>query len=281
MARPCSIDLRERHRLKQSNRRVFLLSGILRCGDCGRALIGQASHGKNLVHRYYGHKLVAGEVLKCKFTRFRADEVEEAVINHLDEVLLRSGYLDQIERNLEKISGERSKTGTADKSRLERQLKVVEGEIDSVFQLHAQMSNDPSVSVIIRERLDKLADRKRTLNHLLETLKVSSTEGLDAKAARGVLESRVREFQGGWRKATPVIKKRLLRRVIQNLVFTGDGLKTYYVLSPEKAIAIQSENKNGTPGANPGVPSYVLKRPSVLILDQNASSFYIGGGGGS
>ena len=270
--------LRERHRLNQSAKRVFLLSGIIRCEECSRALIGMSSHGKHQVHRYYGHKPVADDPITCKVKRFRADEVEQAVVNHLDEVMVRSGYLDQIEKTLQNITKTNSKFDASEQSRMEKQLRAIEVEIESAFKLHVEMANDPGIGGIIRERLDKLAERKKSLSRTLELVKTAHAEHLDIKEARAVIESRVKEFRSGWAKATPLTKKRLLRRVVQNLVYSTDGLKTYYVVAPEVAAQIQSEQKDGTPGSNPGVPLYALKRQNRFLLDENASSFWNGGG---
>ena len=268
---------RERHRLKSAEKRVFLLSGILRCGECGRALIGQSSHGKNQVHRYYGHKSGVDEVLKCKIKRFRANEIEEAVINHLDEVMLRSGYLDQLEDTLRNITRGSANLDLSEKTRVEKQLKAIESEIESVFRLFSEMGTDSSAGALVREQLDKLAERRRLLAKTLESLRTSTEGSVDAKMARNVIEGNVKAFRAGWKKSGALIQKRLLRRVVQRLVYTTDGLKTYFVLAPHRAMEIQIQNKNGTPGSNPGVPLYALKRPTVFLLDGNASSFCNGG----
>ncbi|MEK6624183.1 MAG: recombinase family protein, partial [Bdellovibrionota bacterium] len=94
---------KERTRLKDALPRFYLLSGIIQCGECGRALIGQTSHGRTQTHRYYGHKKVVGETIACKYARFRADEIEEIVVQHLDDILLRAGHLDSVAENIRKI----------------------------------------------------------------------------------------------------------------------------------------------------------------------------------
>lgn len=43
----------ERARLQSATQRVFLLSGILRCSECGKPLVGQSAHGNTHIHRYY------------------------------------------------------------------------------------------------------------------------------------------------------------------------------------------------------------------------------------
>lgn len=97
----------ERRRVEGSERRIFLLSGILHCGECGRALTGQSSHGSQSVHRYYAHVEKRISNVSCSVKRLRADDVEQAVINHFTEAVSRAGYFDNLEMKLaESTKGE-------------------------------------------------------------------------------------------------------------------------------------------------------------------------------
>jgi len=78
---------------------------MVKCGHCGRALTGQSAHGNTSIHSYYGHKQLIGEKISCPIKRFPANQIEEAVIQHLDKVLSEIGYLDQINENIEKCNG--------------------------------------------------------------------------------------------------------------------------------------------------------------------------------
>jgi hypothetical protein len=55
----------------------------------------------------------------------------------------------------------------------------------------------------------------------------------DAKEARKVIEDRRFAFKKGWKKAKPSTQKRLLRWLIDQLIYTPEGLFTYYVTSRE------------------------------------------------
>lgn len=91
------------HREKMTNAeyRVFLLSGVIRCAECGGALIGQSAHGKYDVHRYYTHKYNGtGKPTTCSVKRYRADDVEKSLIKHLATDAQEAGYLDDLEKIL-------------------------------------------------------------------------------------------------------------------------------------------------------------------------------------
>lgn len=72
--------------------RIYLLSGVLKCGACHRSLSGKASHGRTKVYRYYGHS----KSQQCKAKNIRADSIEKTIelyVKQKEEFkkLLRSG----------------------------------------------------------------------------------------------------------------------------------------------------------------------------------------------
>lgn len=225
---------KERSRIATGERRFFPLSGVLRCGDCGRALIGQASHGRNEVHRYYGHKMVVGETINCKTKRLRADEVESAAIAHLTEILFRSGHFDLVEDNLKKSIGAEGGDLVSERDRVQREIVGVEGEIEGAMKLMEQVSQNPDVINLVQERLEKLAAQKRLLVSDRENLLLKIDEINDARASRSVIESNAHEFKKGWTKASHAMKRRLIRRLVDSLVYTREGLYAYYVTAKER-----------------------------------------------
>lgn len=78
-------------------KRSFLLSGVLSCGTCGSPLMGHTSHGERSKHRYYVHS-VFNRHHGCELQRYRADELEDMVVNHLLQYGLdKAGYLKRLE----------------------------------------------------------------------------------------------------------------------------------------------------------------------------------------
>ncbi|NBT58980.1 hypothetical protein EBT16_09380 [bacterium] len=184
---------KERFRFKTGQRRFFLLSGIIRCGECGRALIGQTSTGRSAAHRYYGHKIIVGETNSCRIKRFRSEDVEAAVVNHLDEMLLRAGYLDQIEKNIRQMMAGKTSDALAERERIKKDLLALDKEIESAFKLHSEMNSSPSVLDLVREKLESLADKKRELVKYLESTEDLIQKDQDAREARKVIEDQALE----------------------------------------------------------------------------------------
>lgn len=271
---------KERARYKEANHRVFLLSGILRCGECGMALIGQAAHGRSSVHRYYAHKYVPRDTVRCKIKRFRADEIEAAVVEHLDEILWRAGRLEQIETNIRKVLGTAGADHVAERDRVQKELVAVEREVESAFKLHMTMGDNPEVAALVKEKLEKMAEQKRKLTSYRNDLVAKIERNADAKEARAVIEDRAAAFKKGWPRASVAVQKRLLRRVLDKLVYRPDGLYTYFVTDRNLSPADNPTARNGT--ASGGIPEAVFlqsgQRPAPEFLS-GGGSLVLGSGG--
>ena len=90
---------KERDRLDHSEIRVFLLSGLLRCGECGTSLVGHTAHGEKSKHRYYAHT-VSNSDTNCSFKRFSACKIEEKVIQYINSAIADAGYFKRLELKL-------------------------------------------------------------------------------------------------------------------------------------------------------------------------------------
>lgn len=269
--------VRERDRVLSGNRKFYLLSGVIRCGDCGRALIGQTSYGRSSPHRYYGHKMVAGEKNTCRIKRLRAEEVETAVLNHLSEILLRAGHLDAVEENIRKASGAKGADLYAERDRVQGELTKLDMDIDAALKLGEQIGT-PEVLSLIQEKMEKLAAQKKRLVSHREVLLQQIAETNNIKEVRSSIEDNARQFKQGWRKASPAIKKRMVRRVIDRLIYTPDGLHTYYVTAekgpsyyPPTQTKMASESSSGAIPSNPYFPNNHNRHPARLTVDGIAS----------
>ncbi len=277
----------DRERKKKQERRVFLLSGILRCKECGQALVVQTSHGKSKTHRYYGHKQpIPGEKILCKTTRFRSDEAEDAVINHLDEILFRAGHLDKIEENISKGFASNISDLSIRRNEVNRQVSEIEGEFDSIVKLQMSLDMASAGGELIKEKLDQLALRKRELVAEKERLRIEIEQTEDVKEIRNTIEDNALLFKKGWKKATPILRKRLLRRVLSAIHFTQDGLKVLYVMDKAHSLDIQSpktkmvsENNSGAILYNLNLHQKRISKPAVTSTVTSLSSLAIGGPG--
>jgi site-specific DNA recombinase len=90
----------EDHSKRAANASDYLLTGLMRCPSCGKAMIGTRAHGRSRVYRYYTcFTRVRYDSQRCSASRLDADIVERAVI-----AALPSFYRDQHDLIAEAIS---------------------------------------------------------------------------------------------------------------------------------------------------------------------------------
>lgn len=244
--------LAERKRFDNGERRTFLLSGMIRCAHCGRALTGQSAHGSVQVHRYYGHKQVIGEKITCPVKRFSANEIEDAVIQHLDKVLNEHGYLEKIEATVEHGQGNEQKALKTQKDSVMDSINKVDGEIESVFKLVSTMNTGSAGELLIQERLQKLAEKKKALRQELDNLNQFVQNEPTVSGVKKFIESNIKAVKLAFRKAKPNLQKKLLRSVYKQLTASDLGIGIHYRFE-EEPILIGNEAQ--------------MKKPSGKTLD--------------
>ncbi|HXH30980.1 MAG TPA: recombinase family protein [Bacteriovoracaceae bacterium] len=270
----------QRHRFDNSEKRIFLVSGVTKCGHCGRALIGQTAHGKDKTHRYYGHKYLIGETIKCPIKRFSAEEIESSILNHLGSILKDAGYLDKIEENILKSMGTSKQSITAKKVVLEKAVAKIKNEIESVFNVLTSFGNGSAGSNLIQEKLQTLAERKLELEKEREALVLEEMNIEAGNDSRKTISSNLSEFKNGFRKASPTMKKRLITNIFNQLILTDEGINVYYAFADDSNNYSQIQNKKGSLDKS-GDPSKSFRQPLGFFPSQNLSIVQLGGGGGN
>jgi site-specific DNA recombinase len=255
-----------KQRLNSGERRDFLLSGLIKCGECGRSLIGHAAHGKSKIYRYYGHKKQIGDVISCSVSRLPADEVEHDVIRHLGEILVASGYLDQIESNIEKTIGLNKESLKIKYNEIGLSIIKVTAEIESAFKLMTTFDSNTTGADFIRNKFQELTNRKKEMENDLQKLTIDQEQIVHIKTARKVIEERLIEFKRGWKKATPNIKKRLIRGVLNTLVYSAEALKIFFVLEEENQFTGIAAKTKKPLGSSPSGFFNLVREPMGFLM---------------
>jgi hypothetical protein len=218
----------ERRRLQGAERRVFLASGILKCKDCGRPMIGQSAHGHVKAHRYYVHGYSKGDVITCAVKRIRAEEVEEAIARHISTVLRDGKYLDGVAERIAS-QGKESKEGLRGlRAKIQKEIKDAESEMETAFKFQAQADPGSEGAKFFIEKIDAVGKRKAALKAELERTEETAANIVSLDEVRQGLEHRVEMVAKGWRKLQPVQQKRALRRLIANILIGKNGLDIEY-----------------------------------------------------
>ncbi len=234
---------KERRRLQGAERRVFLVSGVIHCKECGRSMVGQSSHGQKSVHRYYKHAASKGDVITCGVKRIRAEDVEDAISKHLFKLLDDGGYLTDISERISAIEKERFGSTRAIKSQLEKELKNIENEMEAAFKLQMNAPTDSQAALFCVNKIESLGTQKKDLVKRLAVVKETDTNVISMIQAKKNLYERTEAVTRGWSKIPEVQKRKALRRLIKEILIGPEGMDIYYYynsLAEEKSLGVLS-----------------------------------------
>ncbi len=276
---------KERKRFDDGERRAFLVSGSIRCGHCGMALIGQSAHGKTQVHRYYGHRQVVGEKIACPIKRFPAVEIETAILRHLDTILSEPGYLDQIERNIEKSVGVDKKATKHKFDSLQKSIEKTEREIESIFKLVTNMGSGTAGADLIQDKLQTLAEKKKTLEQELNLVIQAEESAGQVETAKRHIEANAKAVKLSLKKAKPHLQKKLLGALFQQLVATDTGIKVFYHLAESKNLIgnlVKTKKPSEKNSDGDSISSSWRTSQTLGFFSSKSSPIHcVGGGGGN
>lgn len=225
----------ERTRLKNAEERVFLLSGVFKCAECGSPLVGATYHGSHSEHRYYTHT-TSGSRHNCKVQRIWADEVEAAVLKHLKEGLVTKGYFKGLQQKIERFAKKSIGNTAAEIMRVKKEISDLETEAVNVFKIQTQGNFSAEAIKMISERLESISKQKALmLTHLLK-LEGKVEENIDAAQASDYIKEKILAFESGFRKSTPAQRKRLVRKTIQQIALKEDSLVMWFFLSDDDEV---------------------------------------------
>lgn len=236
-------QLRERRRLQGAERRVFLVSGVIHCKECGRSMVGQSSHGQNSVHRYYKHAASKGDVITCSVKRIRADDVEEAISKHLFKLLDDGGYLTDISERIAAIEKESFGSANAIKHKLEKELQNIDNEMEAAFRLQMNSPTDSQAAKFCVDKIESLGNQKKNLVKRLSVVRETDTNVISMTQAKKNLYERTEAVTRGWSKIPEAQKRKALRRLIKKILIGPQGMDIYYYynsLAEEKSLGVLS-----------------------------------------
>jgi site-specific DNA recombinase len=265
----------ERTRLDGAKDRAYLLTGILRCGDCGAPLVGQAAHGKTTIVRYYSHTMNKSKS-GCKTQRVSADAAEKAVLEYLSENIHEAGYFNKLESTIKNMRNVRSIDLARDKKIAKDELTLIQVKLENLLLMQGQATSQETVKLLL-QNFESLSKDKQALESKLNHLNELPNQSDLAKESIIQIKEQLHELEVGFKKASVNMKKRLLKNVFKQLVLSSEGLTIFMPLAdgmevPNHMIKLikspdDSGNANSESHSSEDVEPHV-KRPAFAITQK-------------
>lgn len=225
-----SEDASRRH----GNRSDFLLSGVIRCGHCGRAYIGMSAHGKGSTCHYYACTARQKYGPKaCRGERVPREKLETAVLRQLTSIY-RDGPL------IHDALGAAQEQAQRERPALDEQRRSITAEITRV-----ERSTERYFEAFEQGRLspERCEQRVSRLNARLDDLHAQQAEladdGADETAhapTAADLAAVANQIENVIAKGEPEQAKALLRLLIAELRVNSktDIQPTYRIVMPDR-----------------------------------------------
>lgn len=276
---------------RQSNE-PFLLSGLLRCPDCGQGMVPSITtytrkDGTKRKHRYY----VCSDFhnkgsAACRANSIKAYELEETVIKKIEQ-------LSSNKKKLYKILTDISSNSAHSISQLNKGLVEIEKLLKEIEKLQARYmeafeKNTLPVD-ILQESLQKVSNEKRELES--EKNEIATQLGsIDSKVIQpDLIEKLLKKFLSVYKKSSRENQKQLLQLLIDNITikqedksrsiknielefdFTEMNISKTFILihllyretDNEHTLSIPASDKELTPYLQQFLPLFVVRFPPI------------------
>ncbi|GAA0107890.1 recombinase family protein [Clostridium tertium] len=164
---------------------TYILSGKIKCGICGSAMIGHTSKCGRNKNKYSTYRCGRRYRYKdCKMKPINRDYVDEIVLNNLTKHFFSDSSINKLTKELTKTYNKSLKNNTSNLKNIERDIKSIDKEIDNLVIAIANGLNHPS----IKTKLDTLESEKSNLSILKTELEYKLNNSiLDEKLIREYL----------------------------------------------------------------------------------------------
>lgn len=200
----------EENRGRQGNQnKGYLLSGLLRCSECGKRYYGTKNKSGDHYLYYYRTKTKASETAECSACqhRIRVEDVELPLITLLEErVANHPAVQKRIQRRVEaKLEREDDPAEVIEDK--ERELQAVDDRINRLLDLHLEGAATSN----IQDRLNRLERKKGRIESELEQLRRDAEGATEPSKQFARLAA---NFGSVLKKAAPAERKQLAESLI-------------------------------------------------------------------
>lgn len=228
-ARPPSV-VKEHH---------FLLTGLVRCGSCSRALTSGTAQGRDKVrYPYYRCTSTTKRVdLACTVRNLPAAPLEEAVLGVIRAAARDPALVRQAAAEAERIAREELEPATRRIDALRRELAQVKRDGEKLLDaLVAAGVKDVGPA---RDRLQELDGRRQQLEQALAEeegrLSVADAQRLDFE----LVVQALRDFDAAYHHLTPVERREFLQQMVDSVVVHPDRVEVALYEGTQASVNIQ------------------------------------------
>ena len=173
---------------------VYLLSGILRCGECGATMCGNKSRDRHGNITYY-YVCSSKDYKKfCENKSIRKEVIEEFVLTQLLEDLFKKKSVEQLRKNLLQYQKRRQKSISNDSNILKSEHEEIDQKIEKIVRLVSESGvtiDTVSQEIkVLEEKRKKIEGQIDNLNKETASLIISEKQLNEMKVHEQIVRDR-------------------------------------------------------------------------------------------
>lgn len=218
---------RQRSKGASKAKEVYLVSGLIECGECGSAYHGSARIGGRNKQKYVSYRCSKRKKIEnpCKCKEINRTLLDEFIVNQLFTTILNPQHLEVLHQKVNEKLKQKVSEMDNDLPKLEKQLKEVNQKASNLVQAIAA-GGLGSIDTITAE-LQRLEQQKIVLTNEIQNHQVKQSEvNLTLDQMKDVLEE-AKEYV---LKNNDEMMKFILSRFIHKIIIHNEAIEIEYNL---------------------------------------------------
>ena len=205
---------------RRSNSSDYLLSGKVRCGHCGSAMVGSSAHGRSGRYRYYTcykrHRY--GKSEGCEAERIPADALEEQLLTLIVRKLGDTGFLERAVARAAELADDERPRRLGELQTLQRTLGE-RGQVRERYLAAFERGalSDKDCGTRLRALSEEIAQLDARRKELEQQLAATAPAELDVNA----LEELASLLANGLPTSAPSERKHVLGQLVESIEIRG------------------------------------------------------------
>ena len=235
-----TIRMSNKRKSSSKAKNLYLLSGIIYCGECGGKMSGHSTtqkykSGETVRTEYYVCIDKKKKRNNCSSKMIRADKLEKTIVNMFSDILFTESNIDAIIKSMKQYLLKNNKT---DIPKLKDELSNIEKEIQNFV---TAISNGINSETMV-DKINELELKKSTIKSQIysETLKANSLYS----------DEQLKEFlmqHKNFKEFSDLDKKRILQLFIKKITISKEEIKIELNLIDLAHVDLNGRGEASTP----------------------------------
>jgi len=225
---------RQNSKARYKAQTIYILSGVIWCGECGKRMVGTSSSYHTRVSRdhrkqYYYECNYGKRTGECGNGKIRKELAEDYVLSELEARLLNDRAIPELARKISIHYKQEKMKNAGEGLFLEQELSKVDKQINNL--VHAITEGGETVRVIV-EKLKSLETKKSSLESRLQEWRIKQSQDLLSEDA---IASYLQHYRKLLKSKDPANCKQLVEEFVERVTINKDTVKVTFKVSVDSS----------------------------------------------